>query len=103
MLDKALETDENSSPYGSVFVICPRPTEELALPFVRKIIIDSTAQFTIKKRLNACGINRRHLFPDLAGLSDHLAWMYKHDWLAGYRADKTPPFASAEILEETAE
>lgn len=66
---------------GSVFVICPRPTEELALPFLRKITIEHSAQFTVKKRLNACGINRRHLFPDLGGLSDHLAWMYKNDWL----------------------
>lgn len=74
---------------GSVFVICPRPTCELALPFCKKITIAATAQFTIKKRLNACGINRRHLFPDLGGLSDHLAWLYKNDWLAGYRADKT--------------
>lgn len=73
---------------GSVFVICPRPTEELALSFLKKITIDYAAQFTIKKRLNACGVNRRHLFPDLGGLSDHLAWMYKNDWLAGYRTDR---------------
>lgn len=88
---------------GSVFVICPRPIEELALPFVRKIVIDHSAQFTIKKRLNACGINRRHLFPDLGGLSDHLAWMYKNDWLAGYRADSTPPSASEEAPDEAVE
>jgi hypothetical protein len=88
---------------GSVFVICPKPTEELGLPFIRKIVIDRSAHFTIKKRLNACGINRRHLFPDLAGLSDHLAWVYKHDWLAGYRADSTPSSASTEAPEETTE
>ena len=73
---------------GSVFMVCPRPTDELDLPFLKKIVIKRPAEFTIKKRLNACGINRRHLFPDLAGLSDHLAWMYKNDWLAGYTQDK---------------
>ena len=74
------------SAQGSVMMICPKPTEELALPFVKSIVIDRSAEFTIKKRLNACGINRRHLFPDLGGLTDHLTWMYKNDWLAGYRA-----------------
>lgn len=68
---------------GSIFMICPKPTEELALPFVEKIVIDHSAEFTVKKRLYACRINRRHLFPDLGGLSDHLA-IYKNDWLAGY-------------------
>jgi hypothetical protein len=70
---------------GSVLIICPNPTEELELAFREKIIIDHRAQFTIKKRLNACGINRRHLFPDLTGLTEHLTWVYKYDWLAGYR------------------
>lgn len=70
---------------GSVLMICPNPTQEPLLPFKRKITIVHKAQFTLKKRLNACGINTRYLFPDLAGLSQHLAWMYKHDWLAGYR------------------
>jgi len=71
---------------GSVLMVCPKPTEELALPFARKVVIDHSAEFAIKKRLNACGINRRHLFPDLSGLTEHLTWMYKNDWLAGYRA-----------------
>jgi hypothetical protein len=73
------------SAQGSVLMICPTPTDELALGFSRKIVIDRKAEFTLKKRLNACGINRRHLFPDLGGLAEHLAWMYKNDWLAGYR------------------
>lgn len=75
---------------GSVLMICPKPTEELVLPFVTKIVIDHSAEFTIKKRLNACGINRRHLFPDLTGLTEHLTWMYKNDWLAGYRLRSDP-------------
>ena len=76
-------------------MICPKPVEELALPFVRKIVIDRAAEFTIKKRLNACGINRRHLFPVLDGLSDYLAWMYENDWLAGYREDSVSALPSS--------
>jgi hypothetical protein len=76
---------------GSVFVICPNPTSELVLPFAKKITIRREAEFTLKKRLNACGINRRHLFPDLAGLSDHLSWAYKNDWLTGYRPRGSDP------------
>ena len=71
---------------GSVLMICPEPTKEVRLPFLRKVVIDHAVQFTIKKRLNACGVNRRHLFPDLSGLTEHLTWMYKNDWLAGYKS-----------------
>jgi hypothetical protein len=66
-------------------MICPQPAQQVAPPFLAKIVIDREVEFTIKKRLNACGINRRHLFPDLAGLTEHLEWMYKNDWLTGYR------------------
>ena len=79
---------------GSVFIICPKPPEKLSLLFSKKIVIDRSAEFTIKKRLNACGINRRYLFPDLGGLTGHLAWMYKNDWLAGYREGRTGEPAS---------
>ena len=75
---------------GSVLMICPNPCKEVTLPFIKKIVISRAAEITIKKRLNACGINRRHLFPDLGGLSDHLAWIYKNDWLAGYRTKSKP-------------
>ena len=80
---------------GSVLMTCPNPTEDLALPFSRKIVIARAAEFTIKKRLNACGVNRRSLFPDLGGLTEHIAWMYKNDWLTGYRPDtsRQPPVA----------
>jgi hypothetical protein len=66
-------------------MVCPEPTEELLLSVSKKIIINRKIEFTLKKRLNACGINRSRLFPDLTGLSDHLRWMYWNDWLAGYR------------------
>lgn len=70
---------------GSVLMVCPAPTTDVHLPFLRKIQIPRKAEFTLKKRLSACGINRRHLFADLAGLCDHLGWLYNNDWLAGNR------------------
>lgn len=70
---------------ASVLMVCPGPTKEAKLKFVRKIVVERSAEFTIKKRLNACGVNRRLLFPDLQGLAEHLAWLHKHDYLAGYR------------------
>src|SRR5258706_1818383 len=72
---------------GSVFVLCPEPTRPFGLTFVKQITIQPDAEFTIKKRLNTCGINRRYLFPDLGGLGEHLGWLYKNDWLAGYRTE----------------
>jgi len=90
---------------GSVFVICPQPTEELLLPFAKKIRVDRKVEFTLKKRLNACGINRRHLFPDLTGLSEHLTWVYKNDWLAGYRerSSSSPAPAATDTPDEADE
>lgn len=76
------------SAQASVLMVCPKPTEAVKLPFVRKVTIARAAEFTIKKRLNACGLNRRQLFPDLQGLAEHLAWLYKHDYLAGHRPGK---------------
>jgi hypothetical protein len=78
---------------GSVLVICPKPTTELRPQFIKKIVISNHAKFTLRKRLNACGINRRALFPDLAGLCDHLGWLYRHDWLSGYRKESAETLA----------
>ena len=72
---------------GSVLMVCPKPTKEVSLPVIKKITIDRLAEPTLKKRLTACGINKSRLFPDLIGLSDHLGWMYKNNWLAGYREE----------------
>jgi hypothetical protein len=75
------------SAQSSVFVLCPDPLVEIKPEFVRKILIDPKAQFTLKKRLSASGVNRRTLFPDLAGLSDHIDWLYKNNWLTPYWSD----------------
>lgn len=68
---------------ASVLMVCPEPTQPIRLPFARKVTIVRTSEFTLKKRLNACGVNKHSLFPDLQGLAEHLAWMHKHDYLAG--------------------
>lgn len=73
---------------ASVLMICPKPKHEVRLPFARKITIARGAEFTIKKRLNTCGVNKRFLFPDLQGLAEHLGWLHKHHYLAGYTAGK---------------
>ena len=78
---------------GSVLLVCPQPEEPLAPKFLRKIVIKEDAKFAIKKRLNACGMNGRALFPDLPGLCSHLAWLYKHDWLSGYRKERNTSLA----------
>ncbi len=75
------------SAQASVLMLCPTPTKEVKLNFTHKVTIARGIEFTIKKRLNACGVNRRLLFPDLAGLAEHLAWLHKNDYLAGYRHD----------------
>jgi hypothetical protein len=64
--------------------------------------VDREAEFLVKKRLNACGVNRRSLFPDLAGLAEHLAWLHKQDYLAGHRAGSTEavPSTSDDMPEE---
>ena len=70
----------------SVFTLQPKPIKEVTLPFAEKYTVGWQNCFTIKKRLHACGVNRRSLFIDLSGLCEHLSWIYKHDWLPlGYR------------------
>jgi hypothetical protein len=70
---------------ASVLMLCPQPTQAVKPQFVHKIVIARDVEFLLKKRLNACGINKRSLFPDLAGLAEHLSWLHKQDYLAGYR------------------
>ncbi len=41
-----------------------------------KFVIPGPAFDNIRKHLHGCGVNRFSLFPDLDGLSDHLAWRY---------------------------
>lgn len=70
---------------ASVLMLCPNPTQAVSPEFARKIVIARNVEFLLKKRLNACGVNKRALFPDLSGLAEHLSWLHKQDYLAGYR------------------
>jgi hypothetical protein len=70
---------------ASVLMICPNPVTAATLNFAHRITISREVEFLLKKRLNACGMNKRLLFPELSGLADHLAWLHKQDYLAGYR------------------
>lgn len=81
-------------------MVCPKPVEEVKLTFLRKILIARQAEFTVKKRLNACGVNKRLLFPDLQGLAEHLTWLHKNDYLAGYRAGLGASIRSTLDLED---
>lgn len=76
-------TNPRISAQRSVFTIHADPLKPLPAE-AHKFVIERTEAFTIKKRLDACGVNQRSLFPDLVGLSHHVGWKYKHDWLAGY-------------------
>jgi hypothetical protein len=73
---------------ASVLMICPDPVTAARPSFARRITISREVEFLLKKRLNACGMNKRLLFPDLSGLADHLAWLHRQDYLAGYRERK---------------
>lgn len=45
-----------------------------------KINIPSDCFFLIRDQLNACGVNKSSLFPDLDGLAGHLQFRFFHDW-----------------------
>lgn len=45
-------------------------------PNLQKLTIQSSIFPEIRHQLSRCGINRAVLFPDLAGLCDHLAWKF---------------------------
>jgi hypothetical protein len=55
----------------------PEPTADFAGETRQKWIVTRDASGRLKHRLIACGITRASLFPDIDGLSSHLAWLYK--------------------------
>jgi hypothetical protein len=69
----------------SVLTIHGDPTSELTHPELWKFTIEPRRFFVLKKRIDACGINERTLFPGLDGVARDLAWRYKNNWLAGYK------------------
>ena len=70
----------------SVFTIHREPEQEFSSSGLVKFTIDAKCAFELSKRLDACGINQKAIFPDLVGLCEYLAWRYKNNWLSGYRS-----------------
>jgi hypothetical protein len=51
-----------------------------AKPFKRKKVVRLTigpSPLTLKLNLNACGVHKASLFPDIDGLAEHQSWLYK--------------------------
>jgi hypothetical protein len=71
---------------GSVLMLCPTPTNSVQPTPLHKIVIDGRQRFHLRKRLDACGVNERTIYADLAGVGQHLAWRHQNNWLSGYRA-----------------
>ena len=70
----------------SVFTIHSEPEQEFSSSGLVKFTIDEKCAFELSKRLDACGINQKAIYPDLVGLCEYLAWRYKNNWLSGYRS-----------------
>ena len=70
---------------SSVLTIHGTPTRPFTHSAMWQFRIARHQFFTLKKRIDACGINERTLFPGLDGIAKDLAWRYKNNYLAGYR------------------
>ncbi len=79
--------DGRISAQQSVFTLQPTPTTELQVANLFKFRVAHKFKFEMRKRLDASGVNKRALFPDLSGLGDDVAWRYKNNWLGAYRED----------------
>jgi len=61
----------------SVFTAHPDPTARFSPPALSRWIVKKDNCASIKRILDACGINESSLFPDLDSLSRYIAWRYK--------------------------
>lgn len=64
----------------SVFTVHKDPDQSFVPPNLVHLKITANPM-TMKHDLNACGISRASLFPDIDGLADHISWQYKWDAL----------------------
>src|SRR5258706_5510568 len=60
----------------SLFTVHKRPDRIFRPKHVVKLVIRCN-QLDFKYSLNACGVNRASLFPDIDGLADQRSWLYK--------------------------
>lgn len=75
----------------SVLSIHGDPTTEMNHPEIWCFTLAARNFFMFKKRIDACGINERTLFPGLDGIAKDMAWRYKNSWLAGYSLKRQIP------------
>lgn len=64
----------------SVFTVHKAPGQSFEPANLVRLKITANPM-TMKHDLNASGINRASLFPDIDGLADHISWQYKWDVL----------------------
>lgn len=60
----------------SVFTVHKNPTQPYDSPHMVRLTIKGSPM-KLKFDLNACGINRASLFPDIDGLAQHNSWLFK--------------------------
>lgn len=61
---------------SSVFTVHKNPNKPFAPKNVVRISI-GRAPLTLKLNLNACGVHKASLFPDIDGLAEYQSWLYK--------------------------
>lgn len=69
----------------SVFTLQQSPTLPLKSDNLFMFSVPNSAKYTLRKRLDAAGINQRTMFPDLSGLGADVAWRYKNNFLQKYQ------------------
>jgi hypothetical protein len=62
---------------SAVFTTHPDPTADFAPSGLQTWTVAKAACHTLKDGLTASGISQASLFPDIDGLSRHVAWLYK--------------------------
>lgn len=73
----------------SVFSVHPPPTEKFSHPSLETWHIDAGACWGIKRSLSAAAVTQACLFPDVDGISRHLAWLYKWSYFDGFDATRS--------------
>lgn len=72
----------------SVFTLQQSPTVPLQTENLFMLRVPNASKFTLRKRLDAAGINERTIFPGLSGLGADVAWRYKNNFLQKYQREE---------------
>jgi hypothetical protein len=68
---------------NGVFTVHPNPTTSYDSESLIKLVVPSDLRLEIQLALNAFGINRASLFPDLDGIAALLAWKFRWQDMVG--------------------